>query len=312
MEKEEIKKQKTSLRKTGFIYEISHNKELYAMLLPFFALFLLMTVVPIIVSFALSFSYFNMFSFPEFVGLTNYLNLFLHDDIFYIAIKNTLLFAILTGPVSYVLCFFIAWFINDFSRKTRVLLTFIFYAPSLSGAVYFIWQFFFSGDSYGLINGVLINLGLIIEPVQWLTNPAYSIWILMIVQLWMSLGAGFLAFIAGFKGVDETLYEAGEIDGIKNRFQELFYITIPMMKPQLLFSAIMQIAAAFSVSTISMQLCGFPSKKYAAHTLVLHIMDYGTIRYEMGYACAIAVVLFIMMLVFRRGINLLLRFIGDE
>ena len=299
-------------RRTPLLADIRKNPQLYILMLPFFLLFSLMVLIPIVASVALSFTYYNMFQMPEWLGLDNYVNLFVNDEVFLIALKNTLIFAIVTGPLSYLVCFCIAWFINELSTRARVILTFIFYAPSLSSSVYFIWQFLFSGDTYGFINGCLLNIGLISEPVQWLNDPSYNLIVLMIVQLWMSLGTGFLAFIAGLKSVDTALYEVGYIDGVSNRWQELLYITIPMMKPQLFFGAIMQISASFSVSTISMQLCGFPSTNYSAHTILLHIYDYGTLRYEMGYACAIAVVLFVLMLLVKKAVNLLMRYIDDE
>ncbi len=292
--------------------EIRQNKGLYLMLIPFFSVFILMTILPIIVATGLSFTYYNMFQLPQWRGLLNYVNLFLNDEVFYIALKNTLLFALLTGPLSYLLCFLFAWLVNELGRGLRVLLTFMFYAPSISSSVYFIWQFLFSGDSYGLVNGFLMNLGLLQEPIQWFSDPQYNLWILMLVQLWMSLGTGFLAFIAGFQCVDRSLYEAGAIDGIRSRFHELIYITLPMVKPQLIFGAIMQISTSFAVSTISMQLCGYPSTNYSAHTLVLHIMDYGTTRYEMGYACAISVVLFVLVLLFKQLVDILMKYVSDS
>ncbi len=300
------------LPKKPYWKDIRDNKELYVLLTPFCLFFFLMVVVPIVASVVLSLTYYNMFNTPKWIGLTNYVNLFLNDDVFFISLKNTLLFALVTGPVGYMLCFFAAWLINEMPRGLRVFLTFIFYAPSLTSSVYFIWQLIFSGDSYGIINGMLMNLNIISEPVQWLTDPEYNLGILIIVQLWMSLGTSFLSFIAGFQSIDQSLYEAGDIDGIRNRYQEMIYITLPLMKPQLLFGAIMQISASFSVSTISQELCGFPSTKYSAHTLLLHLQDFGTIRYEMGYACAIAVVLFVIMFVFKKAVNLILRRISDD
>ena len=298
--------------KKPFLRDVRDNKQLYLLLLPFCVVFLLMFVIPIAASMVLSLTYYNMFNTPKFIGLANYINLFLNDDVFFIALKNTLLFAVITGPLSYLLCFFAAWLINEMPTGLRVFLTFIFYAPSLTTSVYFVWQLIFSGDSYGIVNGLLMNLGLVSEPVQWLTDPRYNLGILIVVQLWMSLGTSFLAFIAGFQSIDASLYEAGDIDGVRNRYQELLYITLPSMKPQLLFGAVMQISASFSVSTISQELCGFPSTKYSAHTILLHMQDYGSLRYEMGYACAIAVVLFVLMFVFKKGVSLLMRRIGDE
>lgn len=281
------------------------------MSLPYLLFFFFFVVLPIIASVFLSFTYYNMLQAPSFIGLNNYFNLIVTDTVFLKALKNTLLFAVLTGPVSYFLCLIVAWFINELPRYLRVLMTLIFYAPSLSSSVYFIWQYLFSGDSYGLINGFLMKLGIIYEPIQWLSDEKYTLIVVMIVQVWMSLGTSFLAFIAGFQGIDKSLYEAGDVDGIKNRYQEFFYITFPLLKPQLLFSAVMQIVTSFSVSTVSQQLCGLPSTNYSAHTIVLHITDYGNIRYEMGYACAISVVLFIIMLLTRKLIDFLLSYISD-
>ena len=261
------------------------------MSLPYLLFFFFFVVLPIIASVFLSFTYYNMLQAPSFIGFNNYFNLIVTDTVFLKALKNTLLFAVLTGPVSYFLCLIVAWFINELPRYLRVLMTLIFYAPSLSSSVYFIWQYLFSGDSYGLINGFLMKLGIIYEPIQWLSDEKYT--------------------LAGFQGIDKSLYEAGDVDGIKNRYQEFFYITFPLLKPQLLFSAVMQIVTSFSVSTVSQQLCGLPSTNYSAHTIVLHITDYGNIRYEMGYACAISVVLFIIMLLTRKLIDFLLSYISD-
>ncbi len=305
--REELRRTRIPLKK-----ELKQNYQLYLMLLPFVLLFLLFVIIPVFSAVALSFTYYNIFESPAFTGFQNYISLFSNDEVFFIALKNTLAFAVVTGPISYVLCFFIAWLINEMSSKVRVFLTCVFYAPTLASSVYFIWQFIFSGDSYGLMNSFLMQLGLIREPIQWLTDARYSLGVLMVVQIWMSLGTSFLAFIAGFKAVDPSLYEAADIDGIRNRYQELAYITLPIMKPQLVFSAVMQISASFSVSTISMQLCGFPSTKYAAHTIVLHIMDYGNIKYEMGYACAVAVVLFAIMLLVKFLVDRLLGLLGSE
>ena len=299
----------SKLKKSGkmtFRQDFQKHRGLYLMMIPFVMLFIFFTVLPVISAVALSFTSFNMFSAPEFTGFNNYLSLFISDTVFYTALKNTLVFAVITGPISYVLCLFMAWLINEMGKTLRILLTLAFYAPSLCSSIYFIWQYIFSGDSYGVMNSLMMRLGIMSEPVQWLTNEKYMLAIVIIVQLWMSLGTSFLSLIAGFQGVDRSLYEAGEVDGVKNRWQEFVYITLPLLKPQLVFSAIMQIVAAFSASTISQSLCGLPSTNYAAHTIVLHIVDYGSIRYEMGYACAISTVLFILMLVSKKLVDICL------
>ena len=204
--------------------QVKKNKINYLMIAPYFILFTIFTIVPVIASIVLGFSYFNMLEMPRFVGLSNYISIFLNDEIFKIAIKNTIIFALVTGPISYLLCFILAWFINDLPRPLRVFMTLVFYAPSLSGNLYMIWQFIFSDDQYGLVNSFLMtfmNIGIIQDPIKWFTDEKYIMISLIIVQLWLSLGAGFLALGAGFKTVDTTIYEAGAIDGIKNRFQEL-------------------------------------------------------------------------------------------
>ena len=283
------------MTKAGTLKEIRKNWQNYALMAPFLILFALFTLIPIIYSVVISFTNFNIFTTPTFAGWDNYLRMFFDDDVFIIAIRNTLIFALVTGPVSYMLCFVFAWLINELRPRLRALVTLIFYAPVLSGTAFTVWSFIFSSDQYGLLNGYLMELGLLREPMGWLTDPAYILIVVIFVQLWMSLGTGFLSFIAGLQGVDRTLYEAGLVDGVHNRFQELWYITLPVMKPQLLFGAVMQIVSSFSVADVSVRLAGFPSTQYAAETLVTHIMDYGTVRFEMGYACALACFLFALM-----------------
>ena len=281
------------------------NKACYAMLLPFMSLFIIFTVVPVVMSLPMGFTNFNMIETPKFVGLSNFYTLFLNDDVFLIAVRNTLIFAIFTGPFSYILSFIIAWLINEMNAFLKTFFTFVFYAPSMTTSVYVTWQLILSGDSYGYLNAVLIDLGILNEPAQWLTDTNYILTVVIIVQLWMSMGAGFLAIRAGFQNIDKSMY-AGAIEGIKNRWQELFYITIPSMGPQLLFAAVIQISASFTVGVVGQNLVGLPSTDYAAHTIMNHATDYGNIRYEMGYASAICFVLFAAMLLANKGINWLL------
>ncbi len=287
--------------------EMGRNKGAYMMMAPFMILFLIFTLLPVLLSLPIGFTNFNMVQFPKWVGLSNFYRLFLEDDVFLIAIKNTLIFAFLTGPLSYFLCFILAWLINQMGAVLKTIFTFIFYAPSFAGNIYFIWQLMFSGDANGYINATLMDLGIISAPIQWLTDANYMLPIVIIVQLWLSLGAGFLSFIAGLQSVDKSMYEAGAVEGIKNRWQELLHITLPSMGPQLLFAAVMQITSSFTVGTVAQALTGLPSTDYATHTIMSHAMDYGSLRYEMGYASAICFVLFIAMLLMNQLINRILR-----
>ncbi len=265
---------------------------------PFLLLFFTFTILPILSSVVLSFTDFNMLQTPSFVGMENYIRLLLEDDIFLTALRNTMIFALVTGPLSYMLSFVFAWFISDFKRGLRTLLTFLFYAPSLAGNVYFIWTYIFSDDAAGFLNSLLLRMGVIRESIYWLSDPGKNMTVVIVVILWLSMSVGFLSFVAGLQSMDKSLYEAGAVDGVRNRFQELWYITLPQMVPQLLFGAVMQISTSFAVGYEAMSLTGFPSTDYSTHTIVLHILDFGAIRFEMGYASAIAVVLFLLMLVF--------------
>ncbi len=287
--------------------EIKKNKSNYLLVAPYMIIFLIFTVIPVISSMVLSFTYFNLLEFPEWRGWLNYQRLFLEDDIFMIGLKNTLMFAFILGPTSYVLCFLFAWLVNELPPKIRAFMTLLFYAPSICSSVYTIWLFIFSGDANGLVNSYLLKLGWINKPIQFYTDTNYNVTIIIVIQLWLSLGTSFLSFIAGFQSLDKSYFEAGAIDGIKNRFQELIYITIPEMRPQMMFGAVMQISSSFSVGPICRTLGGFPSTDYSLRTITTHIYDYGQTRYEMGYASAIAFFLCVMMIVTRNLMAKLIR-----
>ena len=289
---------------------IWRGRQNYMLLFPFLVFFFIFTLLPVLLSIVLGFTNYDMISSPTFVGFSNYMRMFFDDDVFLIAVKNTMIFALFTGPISYFLCFLFAWLINEMRPKLRAVCTTVFYAPALSGQAFTVWLFIFSSDQYGIINGALMRMGFLNEPIAWLSDPAYNMTVLILVQLWMSLGTGFLAFIAGLQSIDTSLYEAAAIDGIRNRFQELWHVTLPSMVPQLVFGAVMQIISSFSVAEVSMRLAGFPSVEYSAETVVTHIIDYGTLRFEMGYASAMSGFLFIVMLLSQKAITKLLQSIG--
>ena len=292
------------------MYKAKRSKNCYLFLLPYAIIFTLFYIVPVVMSICLSFTYYNVFESPRFVGLQNYINLFLADDVFLTSVTNTFLIAAITGPIGYLASFLFAWFINELPRYIRAFAVLVFYAPTISGQVYLIWAIMFSGDAYGYVNAFLMKLGFISQPILWLTDPNYMMPVILLVILWMSLGTGFLSFVAGLQGVDQAQYEAGYVDGVKNRWQELWYITLPNMKPMLMFGAVMAITQSFGVCDVTMALAGFPSTDYAARTVVTHLFDYGSVRFEMGYASAIATVLFITMILCNKLIQSLLRKVG--
>ncbi len=301
------------LRRHNFqvaVKKAKRSKMCYLFLAPYAIIFTMFYILPVITSIYFSFTYYNVLESPKFVGIDNYVNLILQDDIFIKGIKNTFMIAIITGPLGYLASFLFAWLINELPRWLRTIAIVVFYAPSIAGNLFVIFSVFFRGDAYGYVNAFLMNLGFIDTPVLWLINPVYMLPICMVVILWMSLGSGFLAFVAGLQGVDRSQFEAGYVDGIRNRWQELWWITLPNMKPMLMFGAVMTITQSFGVCDVTMQLCGYPSTDYAARTIVTHLYDYGFTRFEMGYASAIATLLFLMMILCNKAIQSLLRRVG--
>ena len=305
--KKEIRATDRKLLKKKF----QNNWDCYLYIAPYGIIFFTFTVLPVLASMVLSFTYYNVLEAPTFIGWDNYRQLLGNDDIFITAFKNTLTLAVITGPVGYLMSVMFAWLINELGPRTRGIMVTILYAPSISGGAYAIFSIFFSGDSYGWVNGTLMNLGFIDEPIQFMTDTNYMIWICMLVVIWMSLGTGFLSNVAGFRTIDRSQYEAGYVEGIRNRWQELWFITLPSMLPQLMFSAVMSITQSFSIGAVTTTLFGNPSTDYAVHTILNHIEDYGGVRFEMGYACAIATVLFALMVACNEIIQRALRKVGQ-
>ena len=284
----------------------------YFLLSFWLVLFLFFTVIPIVASVLLSFTDFDMVNALKPVGVDNYIRLLLDDDIFIKALGNTLFYALLTGPAGYLLSFIVAWLINETGRNMRAALTLIFYAPALAGNVFMAWQYIFSGDAYGILNSLLMRFGFIAEAIQWQNDPQYNSIVVITVILWMSMGAGFLSFVAGFKQLNTSLYEAAAMDGLRNRWQELWYITLPQMVPQLLIGAVLTISTSFAVGYQNSVLTGNPSTDYSTHTVVLHMSDYGYTRLEMRYACTVSVVLFVIMIATWTLINRGLRSLSND
>ena len=285
----------------------SDRVSMIVLLLPFITFFILFTVLPILTSVALSFTSYDMIAFPKFIGLENYRRMIVDDSAFIVTVRNTFIFSVVAGPLGFLLSFVLAWLVNEFSPRVRTILSLLFYAPSLVGNAYFIWQVAFSGDNYGYINSLLLSVGVITEPIVWLKNESFLMPIIIVVHLWQSMGISFLSNISGLQNVSRDMYEAGSIDGIRNRWQELWYITLPSMSHMLLFSAVMQIQASFSVGAIAVTLAGYPSKSNAVDMIVSYMSDVASVRYEMGYAAAIAVVLFLMMIITRAVVGKILQ-----
>ena len=302
--------ERKKMMSTDLVRNARRHSFCYLFLLPYAVLFITFRVLPMLTSIYFSFTNYNILEKPDFIGVRNYLNLFLDDEVFTIAVKNTFVIALVTGPIGYIMAFIFAWLINELPNKIRALVVFFFYAPSISGSAFLVFKILFGDDANGWFNSWLIKMNIINQPILFLTNPHNVLRVVVPVILWTSLGTGFLSFVAGLKGIDQSQYEAGYIDGIQNRWQELWFITLPNMKPMLLFGAVMSITTAFSVCSIPMQLAGYPSVDYCARTIVTHLFDYGFTRFEMGYASAIATVLFITMILCNKAIQGLLNRVG--
>lgn len=267
----------------------------YLFLAPFLLSFLLFIVIPVCAAILLSFTNFDSVNMPDFIGLKNYISLFTSDSVFMqYVVPNTLKFSLIAGPLGYILSFIMAWMLAQIQHVPRTILALILYSPSMTSGVAMgvIWKVLFNGDQTGYLNSLLLEWGFITEPIQWLQSEEYLMMAMIIVTLWSSMGVGFLSILAGILNIDQQLYEAGYIDGIKNRFQEIIYITIPSMKPQMLFAAVMAVVNTFQAGAIGVTLSGSnPTPQYAGQLILNHIEDYGFLRYEMGYASAISVVL---------------------
>ncbi|MCL2405192.1 MAG: sugar ABC transporter permease [Defluviitaleaceae bacterium] len=267
----------------------------YLFLAPYLILFFVFIVVPVAIAVGLSFTNFDAIQRPQFVGLLNYVNLFTQDLIFLQhVLPNTIIFSMIVGPGGFALAFFVAWSLSQLSKGPRTVMALLMFSPSLTTgvAIGVVWRIIFLGNPQGHLNAFLLNWGFITDPINFLANATFIMPIVIVVALWSSMGVGFLAMLAGVLNVNPELYEAASIDGVKSRLQEVFYVTIPSMKPQMLFAAVMSIVGAFQAGTIGVVLTlSNPTPHYAAQLMVNHIEDYGFIRFEMGFASAVSVVL---------------------
>lgn len=314
MEKQTSKSATKSVYKTTSkkLARRDNNKNGYLFILPYAAVFTVFILIPVLLAVLLSFTNFNAIEFPSWVGFLNYITVLTNDEVFMqYVLRNTVIYAVVVGIGGYLLSFVLAWALCNLTSGLRTVFALILYSPSMTAGVAMtvVWKVIFSGDQTGLLNSWLMELGVITAPVIWLIDQRFLLPIVIIIGLWSSMGIGFLSLIAGILNTDESLYEAGAIDGVKNRFQEMFYITIPSMKPQMLFAAVMSIVNAFQAGTIFTLLTGNPSPGYASQLIVNHIEDYGFLRYEMGYAAAVSVVLLLIVQLFSKVAN---RLFGED
>lgn len=293
-----------------------HDRVSYLFLAPFLLCFTLFIVIPVCMAMLLSVTHFNVIEFPKWAGWDNYRILLTQDEVFYKhAIPNTFIYALICGPGGYLLSFMLAWLVSQLPKRLKNGFTLILYSPSMTMGVAMgvVWMIIFSGDRLGYLNSLLLELGVIDQPKLWTKDVDWLMPIMIMITLWSSMGVGFLAMLAGISNVNKELYEAGRIDGIKSRLQEIWYITVPGIKPQMLFAAVMTIVGTLKSGGLGAQLSEMnPTPQYAGHLILNHVDDYGFIRYEMGYAAAISVVLLILMFAVNRFFTKLFDSRGDE
>ena len=266
--------------------------------LPFIVLFLLFIIIPTVVAFVLSFTDFNSIQSPNWVGAENYINILTNDDVFAgHALPNTIKFAIIVGVFGYILSFVLAWILAQVPRVPRTIMAAMLYLPSMTGPTMMqnVWQIIFAGDKVGYLNALLLKLDIIQTPIIWLSDSNYIMTIMIVVSLWSCMGIGFLSMLAGILNVNRELYEAAHIDGVSNRLQEVIYVTIPAIKPHMMFGAIMSLVIAFQNANIGGLLSGAnPTPGYGGQLLITHADEHAFVRYEMGYSAAISVIVLII------------------
>lgn len=274
----------------------------YLFIAPFLICFFVFIVLPCLMAALLAFTSYDAIQFPKFIGFDNFIYMLTRDQVLMkYVIPNTFIFAVIVGPGGYIAQFMLAWLINKIPKSMKIIYIMAIYTPSIAGGVLIsvVWTVFFNPDKLGYLNNFLINIGFITNPIAWTQEKGYLLVIMIIVTLWGSMGVGFLSLFSGMQNVDQQLYEAGEIDGISHDLQKLFYITIPSMKPQMLFSAIMAITGALNAGDIGVQLSGSnPTPDYAGQLIQNHINDFGFARMQLGYATSLSLMVLIVIYVF--------------
>ena len=301
----------TALKKPKFLspkfLKKFENLDLLFFLGPYMVVFFVWTILPGIVSYFIAFMQFNTIEFPVWVGLQNYQRLFLSEEYFTLCLSNSLVLGTLSGVINYLFAFGFAWILNEVPPKPRTILTLLFYLPSMTGGFTVILDMLLSSDRYGWLNGWLMQAGLIQDPIQWSKETEYMLPLAIIIMLWSALGTQFLVFLSSLQGVDKSLYEAGAVDGIYNRWQELYYITLPSIKGQLQLNAILTVTASVSISAPGF--FGTPTQDYKLFTLAMLSADYSG-RLEMGYVTAISTIMLILSITINKIVNYLIGKIG--
>ncbi len=276
----------------------------YLTVSPWIIGFLLFTVIPMAISLYLSFTRWNVVNPPQWIGLDNYVRMFTDDPDFYQSLKVTILYTITSVPLQIVVALGLAILLNEATRAVGFFRT-AFYIPSIVASVAsaVLWQWIFN-PRFGPINGLLRSFGL--GAPNWFNDPNYALIALVIMSGW-GVGGQMLIFLAGLKGIPRSLYEAAEVDGA-GRLTRFVRLTLPMLSPTIFFNLIMAMIGAFQtfdsafvISTARSGQIGSPLKSTLFY--LLHLYQEGFSFLNMGYASALAWVLFIIILTVTVVIN---------
>ncbi|OGW84808.1 MAG: hypothetical protein A2987_02520 [Omnitrophica bacterium RIFCSPLOWO2_01_FULL_45_10] len=283
-------------RKKTLFARLNEHKWSYFFIAPAVLLFVVFIVGPLIASFYWSFTEYNGIHPPKWVGLANYKTIFFDDPRFWKAIKNTVIYTLGVIPPGVVLSLLLAIAVDQ-QIKFKNFFRIIYFIPSVTSviALSVIWKWLFAGEKYGLINYFLLSLGL--KPIDWLMSPVWTLPAIMIMSIWAGIGYNMILFLAGLQTIPSTVYEAADIDGA-NVLEKFWHITLPLLKPTMVFVVIMGFIASFQVFEriyiMTESEFGIGGVLDSALTLVAYLYDMGFRKFQMGYASALGYVVFIV------------------
>ena len=282
--------------KKSFFTRLNEAKWSYIFVAPAVLLFFIFVVGPLITSFYWSFTEYDAIHAPKWVGLDNYKNIFFNDPRFWKSIRNTIFYTLGVIPPVVVLSLLLAIAVDQQIRFKNFFKV-IYFIPSVTSviALSVIWKWLFAGEKYGLINHILIRVGL--QPVDWLMSPVWTLPAIMIMSIWAGLGYNMILFLAGLQTIPKTVYEAADIDGA-NVFDKFWHITLPLLKPFTVFVVIIGFITSFQVFEriyiMTQSEFGIGGVLDSALTVVAYLYDMGFRKFKMGYASALGYIIFVV------------------
>ncbi len=258
-------------------------------------LFFIFQLAPVFISFFLSFTHYDVVHPPRFAGLANYKNILFNDPLFWKAIGNTVLYVIGVVPIGICMSLLLAVAIDQ-KIKFKNFFKSIFFLPTVTAivAVSVIWKWLYAGAKYGLFNHLIMKLGF--QPIDWLTSPTWTLPSIMIMSIWAGVGYNMILFLAGLQTIPQVMYEAAEIDGA-GFWRKFFHVTLPLLKPTIVFVGMMSFIFSFQVFEQVYIMTGgqggIGGVLNSGLTIVAYLYDKGFQQFQMGYASALAYIIFL-------------------